>query len=175
LAPLGGNYKCVAVIGCQSSGKSTLLNLVFGTSFDMMDDTTGRQQTTKGIWMTHNEDKNTLILDIEGTDSKERGDAHLTFEQTTSLFALAMADVLLINMWYTDIGRNSGSNFGLLKVIFECNLKLFGQSTSKKLLYVIRDFPGGKNADAIKSLIDKDIEDIWSQIHKPEKFKNSTA
>ena len=86
-----------------------------------------------------------------------------------------MADVLLINMWYTDIGRNSGSNFGLLKVIFECNLKLFGQSTSKKLLYVIRDFPGGKNADAIKSLIDKDIEDIWSQIHKPEKFKNSTA
>lgn len=73
-----------------------------------------------------------------------------------------MADVLLINMWYTDIGRNSGSNFGLLKVIFECNLKLFGQSTSKKLLYVIRDFPGGKNADAIKNLIDKDINDLWS-------------
>ena len=80
MAPLGGGYKCVAVIGCQSSGKSTLLNLVFGTSFEMMDDSTGRQQTTKGIWMTHNEEKNTLILDIEGTDSKERGESHLTFE-----------------------------------------------------------------------------------------------
>jgi GTPase Era involved in 16S rRNA processing len=42
LVPLGGNYKCVAVIGCQSSGKSTLLNLVFGTKFEMMDDTSGR-------------------------------------------------------------------------------------------------------------------------------------
>jgi hypothetical protein len=103
-----------------------LLNLVFGTSFDMMNEETGRQQTTKGIWMGHNEDKNVLILDIEGTDSKERGDSHLTFEQTTSLFALCLADVLLINMWYTDIGRMAGSNFGLLKVIFECNLKLFG-------------------------------------------------
>lgn len=43
LAPLGGNYKCVAVIGCQSSGKSTLLNIVFGTSFEMMDEDKGRQ------------------------------------------------------------------------------------------------------------------------------------
>ena len=112
--------------------------------------------------MGHSEDKKTLILDIEGTDSKERGDSHLTFEQTTSLFALSMADVLLINMWYTDIGRMAGSNFGLLKVIFECNLKLFGQGTVKKLLYVIRDFPGGKNADAIQALVDKDINDLWS-------------
>ena len=30
-----------------------------------------------------------------------------------------MADVLLINMWTTDIGRYGASNYGLLKVIFE--------------------------------------------------------
>ena len=80
LAQLGSDYKCVAVIGCQSSGKSTLLNLVFGTSFEMMDDSGGRQQTTQGIWMSHSEDRKSLILDIEGTDSKERGDSRLTFE-----------------------------------------------------------------------------------------------
>jgi predicted GTPase len=80
LTELGSSYKCVAVIGCQSSGKSTLLNLVFGTAFEMMDDSGGRQQTTQGIWMSHSADKNSLILDIEGTDSKERGDSRLTFE-----------------------------------------------------------------------------------------------
>jgi protein SEY1 len=30
--------------------------------------------------MSHSEDKQSLILDIEGTDSKERGDSRLTFE-----------------------------------------------------------------------------------------------
>ena len=47
---------------------------------EMMDDSGGRQQTTQGIWMSHSADKNSLILDIEGTDSKERGDSRLTFE-----------------------------------------------------------------------------------------------
>lgn len=53
-----------------------------------------------------------LVFDIEGTDSKERGEQRLvsafqkynylfvqTFEQTISLFALSVADVLMINMW----------------------------------------------------------------------------
>ena len=81
-----------------------------------------------------------LIFDIEGTDSKERGDQRTTFEQTTSMLALAVADVLLINMWTQDIGRYGASNYGLLEVIFECNLKLFGQQSAKKLMFVIRDF-----------------------------------
>ena len=94
------NYGAVAIIGCQSSGKSTLLNLVFDTPFEVMDQKKGRQQTTKGIWTSIAQTEPILIFDIEGTDSKERGDQRLTFEQTTSLFALAMSDVLLINMWY---------------------------------------------------------------------------
>lgn len=68
-----------------------------------MDDQRGRQQTTKGIWMSHSiheAGKNlNLVFDIEGTDSKERGDQRTTFEQTTSMLALALSDVLLINMW----------------------------------------------------------------------------
>jgi hypothetical protein len=83
-----------------------------------MDGDEGRTQTTKGVWMAVNADSNILVFDIEGTDSKERGDQRVTFEQTTSLFALAIADVLLINMWTNDIGRYGASNYGLLKVIF---------------------------------------------------------
>ena len=50
----GSDYQTVAVIGCQSSGKSTLLNLLFDTTFEIMDETQGRQQTTKGIWLNRN-------------------------------------------------------------------------------------------------------------------------
>jgi GTPase Era involved in 16S rRNA processing len=46
----GNMYHIVSIIGGQSSGKSTLLNAMFGTKFDMMDSSRGRQQTTKGIW-----------------------------------------------------------------------------------------------------------------------------
>ena len=52
----------------------TLLNLLFDTGFEILDANQGRMQTTKGIWMSHNNDKNILIFDIEGTDSKERGE-----------------------------------------------------------------------------------------------------
>lgn len=124
--------------------------MLFETKFDVMDGNAGRSQTTKGIWMAINGASNILVFDIEGTDSKERGEQRMTFEQTTSLFALAIADVLLINMWTTDIGRYGASNYGLLKVIFEVNLKLFDQKSSKKLLFVLRDFDGrGNNATKI--------------------------
>lgn len=90
--------------------------------------------------------------------------------------ALAIADVLLINMWTTDIGRYGASNYGLLKVIFECNLKLFGQSSAKKLLFVIRDFDDrGNNRQRIQELIDTDIKNLWSEIYKPDQYKDSKA
>ncbi len=34
-------------------------------------------QTTKGIWMSKNLDGSILIFDIEGTDSKERGEQRM--------------------------------------------------------------------------------------------------
>jgi protein SEY1 len=98
-----------------------------------------------------------------------------TFEQTTSLFALAMADVLLINMWTNDVGRYGASNYGLLKVIFEVNLKLFEQQAAKKLLFVLRDFDDrGNNGDRIKIILENDIRRIWQEIYKPDKFRDST-
>jgi hypothetical protein len=45
---IGFNYHVVAVFGSQSTGKSTLLNALFGTGFDVMNEKM-RSQTTKGI------------------------------------------------------------------------------------------------------------------------------
>lgn len=44
--------RVVAILGPQSSGKSTLLNGVFETSFEVMDET-NRKQTTHGTGTVH--------------------------------------------------------------------------------------------------------------------------
>ncbi|MES1917374.1 MAG: hypothetical protein MHM6MM_009106, partial [Cercozoa sp. M6MM] len=119
-------YTLCAVIGCQSSGKSTLLNLLFGTHFDVLDASRGRQQTTRGVWFgasniatlpDGDSDPATklLVLDVEGTDSMSRGDERDSFERQSALLALALAEVLVINMWFTDIGRYTASNIAILQ------------------------------------------------------------
>lgn len=68
----GKNYFILGIIGAQSSGKSTLLNHMFRTKFSTLDETKHRKQTTKGIWIDRDPDSNVLVLDIEGSDSRER-------------------------------------------------------------------------------------------------------
>jgi GTPase Era involved in 16S rRNA processing len=96
----GFAYHVVAVFGSQSTGKSTLLNHLFGTDFNVMDETS-RQQTTKGIWLSKAKEdeeqkmgKNILVMDVEGTDGRERGEDQ-DFERKSALFALATSEVLV--------------------------------------------------------------------------------
>ena len=98
----------------------------FGTAFREMDALCGRQQTTQGIWLARAakvEEPLTLVLDLEGSDGHERGEDDSSFERQSSLFALALADVLLVNMWAKDVGREAGASKPLLKTIFQvCGL-----------------------------------------------------
>ncbi len=71
------------------------------------------------------------------------------------------------------MGRHTASNYGVLKTVFEMNLKLFQQECAKKILIVLRDFDESDEVrDAIFELILKDIFNIWKDIKKPEKFKD---
>ncbi|PPD74563.1 hypothetical protein GOBAR_DD28526 [Gossypium barbadense] len=72
----GLSYAVVAIMGPQSSGKSTLLNHLFQTNFREMDAYRGRSQTTKGIWIAHcvGIEPFTIAMDLEGTDGRERGE-----------------------------------------------------------------------------------------------------
>lgn len=58
-------------------------------------------------------------MDLEGSDGRERGEDDTSFERQSALFALSAADVLLVNMWAKDIGRESGAGKPLLKTIFQ--------------------------------------------------------
>lgn len=49
------------------------MNRLFGTSFDVMSES-ARRQTTKGIWISQGKDMKVLIMDVEGTDGRERGE-----------------------------------------------------------------------------------------------------
>jgi hypothetical protein len=64
-----------------------------------MSNLVGRGQTTKGVWAASHTSSRVFILDCEGTDSKERGEDRHKFEHSSSLFCLALADLLIINMW----------------------------------------------------------------------------
>ena len=177
-------------MGCQSSGKSlalycvvvnvvgTLLNLAFGTQFDELDATRGRQMTTKGVWLGSSPKvKDVLILDLEGTDSSTRGDDRGAFERQSALFALAITEVLIINMWQSDIGRYVAANYGVLSNVFDANLQLFAHQTRDRkgktiLLFMIRDHDAAETPmETIESQIKRDVGAIWDDLKKPEEFK----
>jgi hypothetical protein len=144
ISPAGFNYHLISVFGSQSTGKSTLLNCLFGTDFPIMSEME-RKQTTKGIWLSKNKLQNQgkenerplllqpqhnrmadniLVMDVEGTDGRERGEDQ-DFERKSALFALATSEVLIINIWEHQVGLYQGANMGLLKTVFEVNLQLF--------------------------------------------------
>ena len=89
-----------------------------------MDAMSGRRQTTKGIWLAAAgkvASPRTLLLDLEGSDGRERGEDDNSFERQSSLFALAVSDCLLVNMWAKDVGREAGAGKPLLKTIFQAS------------------------------------------------------
>ena len=144
-----------------------------------------RRQTTKGVWMaiaeqseqSDDNNNNTIVLDLEGSDGRERGEDDQTFEKQTALFALAASDVLLVNVWCNDIGREQASGKPLLKTILQVNLKLFcsnNKTATKKtkLVFVIRD-RSKTPIELLEKALKEDVEQVWQSIKKPEHFANS--
>ncbi|KAF9338358.1 Dynamin-like GTPase that mediates homotypic ER fusion [Linnemannia elongata] len=169
LKDAGFNYNLAAIFGSQSTGKSTLLNRLFGTSFDVMSES-ARRQTTKGIWISQGKDMKVLIMDVEGTDGRERGEDQ-DFERKSALFSVATSEVLIVNLWEHQVGLYNGANMGLLKTVFEVNLQLFGGNRGKEktlLLFVIRDHVGATPLANLSNTLKADLERIWHGLSKPE-------
>jgi len=171
----GFNYHILSIFGSQSTGKSTLLNKLFNTKFQVMNEES-RQQTTKGIWISQAENSNLLILDVEGTDGRERGEEQ-DFERKSALFTLAISEVLVINIWENMVGLYQGANMGLLKTVFEVNMQLFLQQQGKiktLLLFVIRDFTGRTPMSNLSYVLTNELNKMWKDISKPEEYSEST-
>ncbi|KAG2658533.1 hypothetical protein PVAP13_1KG302010 [Panicum virgatum] len=173
LGECGLSYAVVSIMGPQSSGKSTLLNHLFGTNFREMDAFKGRSQTTKGIWLAkaQNIEPCTLVMDLEGTDGRERGEDDTAFEKQSALFALAVSDIVLINMWCHDIGREQAANKPLLKTVFQVMMRLFSPRKTT-LLFVIRD-KSKTPLENLEPILREDIQKIWDAVPKPHAHKET--
>ncbi|KAL6491730.1 Cell wall protein rhd3 [Orobanche gracilis] len=174
LAKCGLSYAVVAIMGPQSSGKSTLLNHLFNTKFVEMDAFKGRSQTTKGIWLAHCDgiDPCTLVMDLEGTDGRERGEDDTAFEKQSALFALAVSDIVLINIrWCHDIGREQAANKPLLKTVFQVMMRLFSPRKTT-LMFVIRD-KTRTPLENLEPVLREDIQKIWDSVPKPQAHKET--
>lgn len=69
-------------------------------------------------------DANVLVMDVEGTDGRERGEDQVwlfpeqptklrlaqDFERKSALFSMASAEVILVNLWEHQIGLYQGAN-----------------------------------------------------------------
>ncbi|XP_061956195.1 protein ROOT HAIR DEFECTIVE 3 homolog 2-like isoform X2 [Populus nigra] len=167
-AQSGLSYAIVAIIGSQSSGKSTLMNQTFHTNFEEMDAYNGRGQTTKGIWIAKCNDMKpfTIAMDFEGTDSNARGEDNTAFERQSALFALTIADIILINMWYKDIGLEHAASRPLLKTAFQVMKRLF-KPRKRTLLFVIRDH-SKTPFEYLETALKEDIDKIWDSVAEPE-------
>jgi hypothetical protein len=92
-----------------------------------------RSQTTKGIWMSRGRGMHVLVMDVEGTDGRERGEDQ-DFERKSALFSMATSEVIILNLWEHQVGLYQGANMGLLKTVFEVNLQLF--QTQRRYLHM---------------------------------------
>ena len=86
----------VSVIGPQSTGKSTLLNMLFGCNFQM---SAGR--CTKGLYASVFKTKyvrarTLLVLDTEGLLSIEK--ANEEYDKKLTLFSMACSQIMLVNL-----------------------------------------------------------------------------
>ncbi|BBG98856.1 Root hair defective 3 GTP-binding protein [Prunus dulcis] len=155
LGECGLSYAIVSIMGPQSSGKSTL------------------SQTTKGIWLAKcaGIEPCTLVMDLEGTDGRERGEDDTAFEKQSALFALAVSDIVLINMWCHDIGREQAANKPLLKTVFQVMMRLFSPRKTT-LMFVIRD-KTRTPLENLEPVLREDIQKIWDSVPKPESHKET--
>lgn len=114
-----------------------------------------------------------LIMDVEGTDGRERGEDQ-DFERKAALFALSTSEVLIINIWEHQVGLYQGANMGLLKTVFEVNISLFSSPNKSLLLFVIRDHIGVTPLDNLAATLTADLKRIWESLIKPPELAESS-
>ena len=151
----------LSIIGPQSSGKSTLLNYVFGCKF-----LTSTGRCTRGVYGSLlelnkpiNKSKFLLILDTEGIDSVERSSA-IHFDRTLILFCLSVSNVVIINL----IGELNHEMQELMKICaYSLNHLKVHRVTMPKLVFVLNQIadPNLENRrTALKSLINRLDENL---------------
>lgn len=163
-----GSPVIISILGAQASGKSTLLNSLFSTKFSVAPRTSVGSASTKGIYASlDSEDDLIIALDVEGSDSRERGRNGRIFQSRLASFVTAISDVIVINLWYHDLGRFDASGYTLLREIFDEAVKLSdGESNSfrTRLVFTVRDVDSDATETDITSVLNTDIDELFEGV-----------
>ena len=113
----------VSVLGIQSSGKSTLLNALFGLQF-----TVSAGRCTRGVFgqLVPVDKKNNLpydyilVVDTEGLRAPELGQIHFDHDNELATFVIGIGDVTLINIK----GENTAEMKDVLQITVQAFLRM---------------------------------------------------
>ncbi|KAJ4753508.1 hypothetical protein LUZ62_087913 [Rhynchospora pubera] len=158
----GTPFGIVSVLGSQSPGKSSMLDSLFGVKFNEDDASKGRNQNSKGIWLSRCAGPSLLVMDVEPSDAKEDD---LSFEKQTVLFSLALSDLLVVNMSLQEINRDIGGNIQLLRSILEERLVGKLDSGQTKMLIVIHGYDDKLPLAKLQEDVLAKLQKLWSSIH----------
>lgn len=105
------SYSVLAVIGSQKSGKSTLMNAAFGTTFPVKEsafgesgaETSNRRRKSQSAWLDLWEDNNVsdyrlVLMDMDSAGRNHQLNTNRSLDARTILLALALADVVVLNV-----------------------------------------------------------------------------
>jgi len=153
-------YSVISIVGPPSSGKSYLLNRLFRTKFPEMDAVTHgniRKRSLTGIMMSRCISPSLLLLDFEGFHGRA-GWQDTLFQKQDVHFALAISDLVMVNMSVLDIGREQADSTLLFTTIFEMQQRTKLNSASfTKILVVVRSYDEEKPLDILRSAVLKKL------------------
>lgn len=156
----------ISILGAQASGKSTLLNSIFSTKFSVAPRSSVGSASTKGIYAALDSDDDlTVALDVEGSDSRERGRGGRIFHSRLASFVTAISDVIVVNIWYHDLGRLDASGYVLLQDIFDEAVKLAdadSDSFRTRLVFTVRDVDSDVTELDIANVLNTDIDELFN-------------
>lgn len=123
----------------------------------MLDTKKTRERCTRGVWFQNVGGFN--VIDTEGFDSVERAPEEKIMEKQVALFCLALADVLIINMWMTEVGRYEGSHSHILKSIIKTSERIVS-TQPRRIIFVVKDCTSDADRDILRDELSSHVNTV---------------
>ncbi|CAF1177923.1 unnamed protein product, partial [Didymodactylos carnosus] len=144
----------ISIIGPQNSGKSTLLNYMFGTLFDVRE---GR--CTRGIYASLVQSNSAsfdyiMLIDTEGLLSIEKDDKE--YDRRLVLFCLAVSHVVIVNL----LGDMNETLKDMLTLCADSLKQLDVSKVPQPIIHFVLNQKADLNLEHHSTAIDKIVKDM---------------
>ena len=167
----------LSILGIQSSGKSTLLNTMFGAQFSV-----SAARCTRGVFIqlvpvdreaSGLEFDYILILDTEGLRAPERGEQITEFDNELAALVIGLGDVTLVNI--------KGENYSEMKEVLQISIFAFLRmnmvseffATNRRCFFIHQNVPAldaeEKTVFASSKLVES-LNDMTKVVAEKEKY-----